>query len=330
MTSVDGMKMRLRRRTVLAAAIGVIGLAGAAAVWADPDPVNLSVVDRETGQALRTWRHRGRLFVAGEPGARYGLRLTNHTNGRVLLVLSVDGVNILTGETAAYDQRGYVLDPYDAYDVNGWRKSTTEVAAFAFAPLPQSYAARTGRPSDVGVIGMAVFKERAPAQAEVRAPEIVAPAMRPDWREEPSSAASDAADAGVARRAIGAFGGGYSAPPAPSPAPPPLFIKPVEPPARALAGAAAPSQWASGVPAQRTDEKLGTAHGAREWSVMNIVTFERATPSPQWVRRIEYDTYDNLVASGVIPPSPYAERQPRPFPSSPDGAGFVPDPPIDP
>ena len=62
-----------------------------------PDPVDLKVVDRETGQALRVWRHDGRLFVAGEPGARYSLRVTNHTDGRVLVVMSVDGVNILTG-----------------------------------------------------------------------------------------------------------------------------------------------------------------------------------------------------------------------------------------
>jgi len=72
------------------------------------------------------------------------------------------------------------------------------------------------------------------------------------------------------------------------------------------------------------DEKLGTAHGAREWAFVGTTTFERATPYPVIVRQIEYDTYANLVASGVIPPSPRGEHRPRPFP---DGAGFVPDPP---
>ena len=90
-----------RRWTVLAAAVAAAALSGGAAM-AHPGglPVDLSVVDRDTGQVLRVWRHDGRLFVAGRPGARYSLRVGNHTDGRVLVVLSVDGVNILTGETA--------------------------------------------------------------------------------------------------------------------------------------------------------------------------------------------------------------------------------------
>ena len=132
---------------MLAAAVAAAALSGGAAM-AHPGglPVDLSVVDRDTGQVLRVWRHDGRLFVAGRPGARYSLRVGNHTDGRVLVVLSVDGVNILTGETAGVDQRGYVFSPFESYDLSGWRKSDTEIAAFTFAPLPQSYAARTGRP----------------------------------------------------------------------------------------------------------------------------------------------------------------------------------------
>ena len=67
----------------------------------------------------------------------------------------------------------------------------------------------------------------------------------------------------------------------------------------------------------------GTAHGAREYSVSTVVPFERATSYPQQVQRIEYDTYANLVAGGVIRPAWRPDRQPRPFP----GAGYVPDPP---
>ncbi len=300
MTSADRIHTALRHRTVLAAAIATIGLAGAINGRADADPVGLQVVDRNTGQTLRTWGHHGRLFVAGEPGARYSLRVTNHTDGRVLLVMSVDGVNILTGETASYDQRGYVLDAYASYDASGWRKSNTEVAAFAFAPLPRSYAARTGRPGDVGVIGMAVFRERTPAPVPVP----VAPAIPPSVEEG-------------SRRAFSLFSGGAAslrAMSAPLAAPPPPSLAA---PADSSVGAAI---------ASRREEKLGTAHGAREWSVVNTTTFDRATPYPQSLQRIEYDTYANLVASGAIPPSAHAQRRPRPFPLNPDGAGFAPDP----
>jgi hypothetical protein len=307
MTAANHTKTSLGRRTFLATAIAVIGLVGVANAYADP--VDLKVVDRETGQPLRIWRHNGRLFVAGQPGARYSLRVTNHTDGRVQVVMSVDGVNIVSGETASYDQTGYILSAHESYDVSGWRKSNTEVAAFTFAPLPQSYAARTGRPGDVGVIGMAVFKERVPAPA----PEPEAPPIRGEWREGAGRGSSDAAGASVVQRAM--------------PAPPAaLTAAPPPPPSKA----AAENQWAGGSLAKRQDEKLGTAHGAREWSVVTMVDFERATPYPQRIRQIEYDTYDNLVASGVIPSSANGEQRPRPFPSNPDGARFVPDPPPEP
>jgi hypothetical protein len=309
MTATHGERKSVGRRTLLATAIAALGLSCVTDAHADPSPVDLTVVNRDTGQPLRTWRHDGRLFVAGQPGARYGLRVTNHTDGRVLVVMSVDGVNVLTGETAGYDQQGYIFGPHETYDVTGWRKSLTEVAAFNFARLSESYAARTGRPDEVGVIGIAVFDEKAAEPV----PETEGPPAPPTWRDEPQRGADSA---GAMRRAT---------PPAPSP-PPAAAVAP-----NAAAGLAqpTPSDRASGYAERQPDERLGTAHGAREWSVTRIVPFERATPFPQLTRQIEYDTYDHLVASGVIPTWQYGERRPRPFPTTPD-AGFVPDPPSEP
>jgi hypothetical protein len=285
MTAVERGSRTLRRRTVLAM-VAVLGCACAPMAEASADLVDIAVVDRDTGQALQVWRHGGRLFVAGEPGARYSLRVSNNTDGRVLAVMSVDGVNILTGESAGYGQRGYVFGPYQSYEVSGWRKSDTEVAAFTFAPLPDSYAARTGRPMDVGVIGVAAFRERtAVAEAQVSPP-------RPEgrWR-------GDAERDAAGRRAA--------------------------PPSARLAAPEAAADEAV-VTGQRR-EKLGTAHGAREWSAAMTVPFERATRYPQQIRRIEYDTYERLAARGVVRPSWEAYRRPRAFPGS--GGGYVPDPP---
>ncbi len=121
---------------------------------------DISIVDRNTGQILQTYRHQGKLYVAGVPGGKYAVFLKNRDQGRILTVLSVDGVNAVSGETAAVQQSGYVLDPYAETEVTGWRKSLSDVAAFVFTTLPDSYAARTGRPQNVGVIGVAVFRER--------------------------------------------------------------------------------------------------------------------------------------------------------------------------
>ncbi len=158
-----------RRRAALglAAAVVLPALPACASErQVDRHPVALSIVDRETGQALATHRHEGRTYVAGRPAARYAIRLANHSAGRVLVVLSVDGVNVVSGETAAASQTGYVLDPWQTTDITGWRKSETAVAAFVFAAVSNSYAARTGRPDNVGVIGAAVFLEKAVPVAE--------------------------------------------------------------------------------------------------------------------------------------------------------------------
>lgn len=135
-------------------------LAACAAAGARP-LVELDVIDRDRGDWLAPARHRGHDWIAGEPGHRYGVRLTNTSGGRVLVVLSIDGVNAITGQTAHPSQAGYVLDPWQSVHVAGWRKSLDDVAQFVFTDLPDSYAARTGRPENVGVIGIAVFEEAA-------------------------------------------------------------------------------------------------------------------------------------------------------------------------
>jgi hypothetical protein len=75
-------------------------------------------------------------------------------------VLSVDGVNAISGQTAGASQAGYVLEPWQQVEIRGWRKSYADIAEFYFTDLPDSYAARTGRPQNVGVIGVAAFRER--------------------------------------------------------------------------------------------------------------------------------------------------------------------------
>jgi hypothetical protein len=143
---------------------------------------DLEIYDRTAGRTLPIYQHEGRLYVAGEPRHQYELRLRNSSAARVLAVTSVDGVNVVTGETAAQEQSGYVLGPWDSLRIEGWRKSLDDVATFHFTHLADSYAARTGRPNDVGVIGVALFREyQQPYQP-----------CCSRWREGPSAAAPQA------------------------------------------------------------------------------------------------------------------------------------------
>jgi hypothetical protein len=127
---------------------------------------DVSIIDRDSGVVLDTHYYRGEYWVAGRPGGRYAIEIHNRLGERLLAVTSVDGVNVVSGETAAWDQGGYVFSPGDRYQITGWRKSDAEVAAFTFTDLANSYAARTGRPANVGVIGVAVFRERQPSTVD--------------------------------------------------------------------------------------------------------------------------------------------------------------------
>jgi hypothetical protein len=98
------------------------------------------------------------------------VRVRNAAGEDLLAVVAIDGVNVLSGQTATVSQGGYVVGSYGALDVAGWRKSLDRIAAFYFTTLPDSYAARTGRPTS-GVIGVALFKRKAlPSKRSGRRP----------------------------------------------------------------------------------------------------------------------------------------------------------------
>jgi hypothetical protein len=78
-----------------------------------------------------------------------------------------------------------VLGAGQGYDILGWRKSLAETAAFYFTALADSYAARTGRPGNVGAIGLAVFRRKAP-------PVAIAPGPTSARREANADAAAGA------------------------------------------------------------------------------------------------------------------------------------------
>jgi hypothetical protein len=154
--------------------------AGAAAAGGLAD---LTVYDRSEGRSLPVYWHEGRAWVVGRPGNEYQLNLRNRQGEDLLAVLSVDGVNAISGESAGVQQSGYVLSPGGSLEVKGWRKDLARTAAFYFTTLADSYAARTGRPDNVGAIGVALFRRRAPEPAPLSQ-------IAPSAKSERSDAAS--------------------------------------------------------------------------------------------------------------------------------------------
>ncbi len=249
--------------------------------------VEVSVVDRDSGEWLRKYPHRGDTWVAGTPGNRYSVRLTNASGERVLVVLSVDGINAVSGQTAHPSQSGYVLDPWESTEIYGWRKSLDDIAQFVFTDLSDSYAARTGRPRNVGVIGVAVFQESRPRYYPAY-PQAGPPITRDQQRSDADRPRSEAQSS-----------------------------------AAAPTSAARESAAADGIAKQ----SMGTGHGAREWSPVGQTTFIRASRGPTQVSQLRYDDTHRLVALGVMPrpydyPGDRGRDEPRAFPD-----GFVADPP---
>lgn len=165
----------LNRRHLLGLLAAAPVLSTLPAQAADRGLMNLRVIDRQRGREIPVYRHRNQLWIAGEPGVRYAIELRNSTPERLLGVVSVDGINVITGDTAAASQAGYVVSPWEQTEIAGWRKSEREIAAFHFTSIDRSYATRTGRPDNVGVIGVAVFREQ-PVQ-------VAPPWQTPEWQD---------------------------------------------------------------------------------------------------------------------------------------------------
>ena len=291
---------------------------------------DVAVIDRNTGQTLPIHTYQGRYYVAGRPGARYAVRVYNRSNARVMAVMAVDGVNVVSGDAASWDQNGYVLSSWQRHDVAGWRKSQSEIAAFEFTALPNSYAARTGRPENVGVIGVALFREQPPASPP--------PAMTPPPRPRPYGGIGSREDAsGSGARAENDAGGTGTPPSTASSSTPSPAREPVKNARKSAADG--PSSGADNIsglgsigegralsrPMPQPESKLGTGHGQRENAWVSYTEFQRAQSAPNEVVAIYYDSRENLIAQGVLP-APRTLPSPLPFPLQPQG-GFVPDPP---
>lgn len=207
----------MRKLTYLAAALLVAaplahaqpdGQSFARVLPAPPPPDScafLSVVIQ--GRPINRIDFRGQKWVEGQPGSEYALVVNNYCPYRVLSVVSVDGLNVLTGKEAGYATPGYVLAPGQSSQISGWRKSNDQVAAFYFSSPSNSYAERVGKGQNLGVIGAAFFQEKyTPPPAP---PEIF---MQKGMNHGMGSSSSDAAAPKAESAARSALGASPSAP----------------------------------------------------------------------------------------------------------------------
>jgi len=284
------------RTLIVATAIGLVGTDALASASRHVSPNGeFSFQVESYGAALPVYSHRGTSYVEGVYGNTYAIRVFNHTGNRVEAVVTVDGRDVITGRVGNYrDNRGYVIDPYGSVLIEGFRSSWQNVAAFTFTSVGDSYAARMGDAGDVGVIGVAVFKEK-----------IRRPAPPPYYRYESR-----------APKGKQGLGTGYGRSAAEKSAPP---------------ASSAPSRSERSRSYEVEDDAaqgLGTGYGYDTYSPSTSTQFIRAKRRPNTVLSVRYDDRAGLRARGVLPrPRPYRydrPSRPEPFPETPV---FAPPPP---
>lgn len=276
------------------------------------------------GVPLPEYLHEGTVWVEGRKDRRYALRLINRTGRRVEVVASVDGLDVMDGKPADYrTKRGYVLEPWQTYDVEGFRLDLGRVAAFRFSSVADSYAAKTGNARNVGVIGVAFFEERRPPRLRPRPMPVVPPTFnkRDGWEgraqlhdadatasaeaapmnesaEAPSAAAFDGAETGGLHRTR-------------------------------AAGASSGERTASRAGRKAERSGLGTAFGESRESRVSETTFVRANAhSPSRMVVLKYNDRAGLRAQGVIQDSPppsdrWLRATADPFPATPKPRRFA-------
>lgn len=243
------------------------------------------------GAPARSFDFDSETYVLGESGRRYVLRIRNRTARRIEAVVSVDGLDVIDGKPGDFaHKRGYLVDAYGYVDIDGWRLSNREAAAFRFAPIADSYAAKTGSARNVGVIGVAVFPERI-----VTAPRAWVVPERRQAEERASADKGRSDDLGsmsepAARPSASAE---FEAPPPSAAASAGAMNQPA--PASASARAAAPHADAA-----RKRSGLGTEFGEAVTSEIRQVSFVRANASrPSVVLGARYNDRAGLYALGI-------------------------------
>lgn len=250
--------------------------AGAQPLRAELSPYQLEVLVH--GSPVRTYELRGESYVLGHEGSRYVLRVHNRSGRRVEAVVTVDGLDVIDGRPGDYaSKRGYLIDAYSYVDIDGWRLSNREAAAFRFAPVGASYAAKTGDARNVGVIGVAIFPER--VQPRPR------PVYVPKADLDHASPSRDGAGLGGMPEALS------EAPASSAGAPPPAAPR---------SSAAAEAPRAEAKSARRERAGLGTEFGEAVSSEIRHVSFVRANASrPSALLGARYNDRAGLLALGI-------------------------------
>ena len=112
------------------------------------------------GHPVKEYYKDGSVYIEGRKGVRFSIRIKNNGYGRIFAIPTIDGLSVINGKDANYDSPGYIINGYNSLTIDGWRTSDSEIAEFYFSSQRDSYRKRIGKNGNLGVIGVAVFREK--------------------------------------------------------------------------------------------------------------------------------------------------------------------------
>lgn len=147
------------------------------------------------GYPLNEYNNRGRTYVEALEGAEYDVVVRNPLPYRVAVALSVDGLNTIDARrTTAWNASKWVIEPYGSITVSGWQMSSQRARRFYFTSESDSYGAKLGQTSNLGVISAVFFRERRQVVVPIAPPP---PYPYPQRGERAPRDRSDAPSAGA-------------------------------------------------------------------------------------------------------------------------------------
>lgn len=119
------------------------------------------VVIKVNGKSVDQYEHNGCTFIEARDGTEYTITVQNHSYKRKLAIITVDGINVITGEPQGNDNKnGYVISAYNVVEIKGFRQDLNSVGTFKFCRKDGSYCNEKGLGGNNGVIGVRVYDEK--------------------------------------------------------------------------------------------------------------------------------------------------------------------------
>jgi hypothetical protein len=141
------------------------------------------------GRPLEEYEARGKSYVEAIAGAEYEVRIQNPLPYRVAVALSVDGLNTIDARhTTAWNASKWVIEPYGTISISGWQMSSERARRFYFTSERDSYGAKLGQTSNLGVVSAVFFRERRPYPVPIAPPPRPRPLYKEDGRNKSSGA----------------------------------------------------------------------------------------------------------------------------------------------